>query len=79
MGENKLRHFKCSNGAEFVISPDAEKVALESSPWLRGHIFENAKHSDDQVILIITLPENRPPGPAPGLILQFKPRSELRT
>jgi hypothetical protein len=77
VGETKLKHFACGSGAEFLISSGAEKVALESSPGLRNHMFESAKQSDDHTVLTITLPEGKPVDPTTGLILQFKPRSEV--
>ena len=77
MGDDTSKHYKCSNGGEFEISRDAEKVALESSPWLRHYMAESAKESNDQVLLVITLPENKVPDPTASLILQFQPRSKL--
>ena len=77
MGETNLRHFMCSNGAEFAISPDAEKVALGSSPSFREHMLKSAQQSDDQRVLVISLPEGRVPDPTAPLILEFKPRAEL--
>jgi hypothetical protein len=77
VGEAKLKHFVCSNGGEFAISPDAEKVALGSSPSLREHMLMSAQQSDDERVLVITLPEGKPSDLATGLILRFAPRSEL--
>jgi hypothetical protein len=77
VGESKLKHYTCINGAELVISPDAEKVASESSQWLRNYMVDSAKESNDKVIFTITLPEGQPADPAASLILQFKLRAEV--
>jgi hypothetical protein len=53
--DGKLRHYRCDNGAEFVISPDAEKVALELSSKEQNYLFESAKQSNDKVLFAITL------------------------
>jgi len=71
VGEGKLNHYKCSNGAEFVISTDAETLAAESSEWLRKYIADSAKVSDELVIFTITAM------PARMLMLQYKPRAEV--
>lgn len=77
MGEAKLKHFVCSNGGEFAISLEAEKVALGSSPSLREHMLKSAQQSDDERVLVITLPEGKLPDLTTALILRFAPRSEL--
>ena len=77
MGGSKLKHYRCRKGAEFVISPEAEKVALGASCWMRNYMVEGAKRSNDEVVLTITLPEGKPANPTSALILQFKPRIEL--
>ena len=72
MGESKLNHYTCSNGAEFVISTDAEQVtAAESSEWLRKYMLDSAKDSNKQVIFTITA------SPSGMLMFQFKPRAEV--
>jgi hypothetical protein len=71
VGESKLKHYTCSNGAEFVISTDAEQVTAESSEWLRKYMADSAKDSNGQVIFTITdLPDGM-------LMFQFKPRAEV--
>ena len=77
MGDDKLKHYSCSNGAEFVISSDAEKVAVELNPKERNYLLESAKQSNDKVLFTITLPEGQPPVPTTALFLQFKPRTEV--
>ena len=77
MGEAKLKHFVRSDGGEFAISPVAEKVALGSSPSLREHMLKSAQQSDDERVLVITLPEGEPSDLTTALNLRFAPRSEL--
>jgi hypothetical protein len=77
VGDGKLTHYKCSNGAEFLISPDAETVASESTQWLRNYIDESAKESDDRMIFTITVPEGLPIDHTTSLILGFKLRAEV--
>ena len=77
MGEAKLKHFVCSNGGEFAISLDAEKIALGSSPSLREHMLKSSQQSDDERVLVITLPEGEPSDLTTALNLRFAPRSEL--
>ena len=77
MGEAKLKHFVCSDGGEFAISPVAEKVALGSSPSLREHMLKSSQQSDDERVLVITLPEGEPSDLTTALNLRFAPRSEL--
>jgi hypothetical protein len=72
VGEGKLKHYTCSSGAEFVISPDAEKVAAESSGWLREYMANSATASNELTILTITATQFK------GMLtFQYKPRAEV--
>lgn len=53
--ENR-KHFHCNNCTEFVISIRAEERLANSIPQWRSQYSEMAKKSNDEKILVITIP-----------------------
>lgn len=53
--ENR-KHFRCKNCVEFVISVRAEEKLVNSVQQWRHRYFEMAKKSDEEQILVITIP-----------------------
>lgn len=53
---DERKYFRCKNCVEFVISRPAEKRLAESIPRWRTQFSEQAKKSDDERILHITIP-----------------------
>lgn len=56
ISQDERKHFRCKNCVEFVISRRAEERLAESISQWRTRCSEQAKKSDDEHILYITIP-----------------------
>ncbi|MDD5057146.1 MAG: hypothetical protein PHQ60_04675 [Sideroxydans sp.] len=52
----RLKHFKCGTCNEYVISIDVERDLSNHIPQCRTELSVKAKFSDEEKILVITLP-----------------------
>ena len=77
--ENR-KHFRCTNCTEFVISVRAEERLADSIPQWRSQYSEMAKKSNEEKILVITIPSvQKQEGVAnPAIQGEFVLRSTLR-
>lgn len=54
LDHGNMKHFKCTNCHEFVISKDAERDLINRVPLVRAQLSEKAKLAEDGYIFSIT-------------------------
>lgn len=77
---DECKHFRCKTCVEFVISQRAEELLANPFPQWQVQYSEMAKKSDDERILLITIPTiQRQEGVGyPALQVELVLRSTLR-